>query len=365
MKKNILSVCLVSFALLLTSCGSMRNLLTTEDDSVYFTSRDKITYNYQQEESENPEEIAQNQGREDDFAYSRRLRRFSSPSSNWRYYDPYYSNDLYYAMGTPSWNTWNNFGWNNFYSPYFGSPYGWGMSYNYCPMGMYNPWVGNYYGGMYSPYWNPYFNGGWGNPYFGGGWGNPYYGGAWGWGGSPYVGGNNGIQVNSPVWMPNRNNPSSLGVGTLANPTPRNTGRPSINNAPIKGTNNTYTTPRSNADFNNAPPKVYTPSPRVNTPAKGNEVTPRQTQSPSPRIYTAPSQGGEVKGNTPSTRPNTPATPRTAPAPRTESPSPRTAPSPRPAPSMPSFEGGGRSGGSSGSSGNSGGSSGGGGHRPR
>ena len=45
----------------------------------------------------------------DDFRYSRRLRRFNSvgvAGDGFGYYDPYYTNDVYYVIGSPLWDRW-------------------------------------------------------------------------------------------------------------------------------------------------------------------------------------------------------------------------------------------------------------------
>lgn len=104
---------------------------------------------------------------DDDFYYSRRLRRFDNGSTaNWRYYDPYYSNDLYIVLGTPSWNTWYGNGWYNWNQPHFGNPVFydpfWGMNSTWSYWGGanygWNPYINAYYG--YSPCpWNSWSNG--------------------------------------------------------------------------------------------------------------------------------------------------------------------------------------------------------------
>ncbi|MDX2250078.1 MAG: hypothetical protein SF052_25065 [Bacteroidia bacterium] len=46
---------------------------------------------------------------DDDFYYSRRLRRFHSSRSvrvSWNYYDPYFTSDIYFVIGTPYWDIW-------------------------------------------------------------------------------------------------------------------------------------------------------------------------------------------------------------------------------------------------------------------
>lgn len=122
---------------------------------------------------------------DDDFYYSRMIRRFDRPC-NWNYYDPYYSYDVYYNINTPYWGYYQNRPW--WYDPwYYNGPswtwtYGWGYSGISITYGYGNYWgCPNYYGY------------GWGNSY-GYGWGNPYgYGGGYGYGYGGYWNGyNNG-----------------------------------------------------------------------------------------------------------------------------------------------------------------------------
>ncbi len=202
------------FAMLASACVNTRYSANAEYDDVYFTSADKAqapvvdaqdtkTYTSNEDADNYQYRTRTSQGNnfnsyrddvydEDDFYFSRRLRRFGSSSSqSWRYYDPYYSNDLYYVMGSSSWNRWNNNGWYSWNRPRFGSSlnwryandpfYGglydtWGYNYqNYY--NYYNPWVNTYYGFAPSFGYNSFFGGGFGNPYasFGyGGFGNPY-----------------------------------------------------------------------------------------------------------------------------------------------------------------------------------------------
>lgn len=125
-------------------------------------------------------------GYDDEFTFSRRIRRFhnhpngGASQQSWSYYDPYYSSDIYYTVNTPAWNSY-------YYGSFYNTPMTtvvvrptfWGVVaailfaptyYNY---GYYNPspvgW--GYYGGQ------GYYNG-WNQCYWGGAsYGYGYYGG--------------------------------------------------------------------------------------------------------------------------------------------------------------------------------------------
>ena len=205
--------------ILFAACSSPRMATSTEYDDIYYSSSDRTTPAVSNADRQNVDRQNVNrQGNdvqtytrdsyesyndayyaEDDFHYSRRLRRFHNNSSNsWRYYDPFYSNDLYYVMGTPHWSRWNNNGWYNWNRPRFGASFGWGSPFYASPWGYgsmnnfgywnsfnyYNPWVNTYYG--YDPffgysgfgpalgYGNGFNNFGYG--YYGGfGYGAAYY----------------------------------------------------------------------------------------------------------------------------------------------------------------------------------------------
>lgn len=412
MKTTIFTIFLTATALWLSSCSTGRIASATEYDSVYFGRTDNIVYNdaQPQDGEDNQSQQYARQGndtdesRDDDFYYSRRVRRFGNDNNDWRYYDPYYSNDLYYSMGTPSWNTWNNNGWYNPTSPFIGSPwngyngmsgfgYGFGNGfYGYnspYTWGGYNPWINTYYG--YSPWTAGYcgYNYGMYNPYYYSmysPWNNPY---------CPYTYVNQGsTSIAVGTVMPNRGVTSGLAPATsLVN---SGGGRPSLGGRNTGGqtviSNETggstvggvrpastkpsvYTTPRSNVEFDNRPPKTYTPSEtRPTTSPTRTWTTPSDTRpntspttSPSqatrPPVYSAPS-GTRSNTSPATTRPqetpkvNTSATkpPRSEPV-RSERPSPNfSAPSrSEPSRSEPSRSEPSRSGGSSS----------GGGHRPR
>ena len=187
------------------SCTSTQQVATSEYDDVYYTSSDYTERTVPDRQSS----FADRNGRdaryyedgyraydEDDFYYSRRLRRFDRANNNaWRYYDPFFTNDLYFVMGTPYWNRWNNMGWYNWNRPRFGAGFSmafgdplWGPraafvdpfafnSFNY-----YNPWVNSYYG------FDPYFGYGFNNFGFNNRFINPYRGfGGFGGFGSSYL----------------------------------------------------------------------------------------------------------------------------------------------------------------------------------
>ncbi|MFM2375086.1 MAG: hypothetical protein RLZZ165_183 [Bacteroidota bacterium] len=195
---------------------------------------------------------------DDDYYYSRQVRRFNSTS--WNYFDPYYSYDPYYAIGTPTWNSvYNNRPW--WYDPYFynGPSYAWtsnwGMNgYNpyYTPFQMYNqPWSG-WSVGYGSPFSNGYnafgypYQGFGGNAlcpgmgFYGGNGGIGYFGNAFGSEGAP-----------SATTFSHRVNPSSL------NTADRPGNQPILNarsTRPYQGNYPVVVTPR-------ADPKTYDPIP--------------------------------------------------------------------------------------------------------
>ena len=125
----------------------------------------------------------------DDFYYSRRLRRFHGnrtgyASGSWGYFDPRFTNDIYYVINTPYWGRWNDwyrprrrgFVQTNFFLG--------GVSFNvgvystgwnpwgYDPWVYNDPWVNTYVYNYYDPFfvvgYNPWRN------TFGWGWGCAY-----------------------------------------------------------------------------------------------------------------------------------------------------------------------------------------------
>lgn len=143
------------------------------------------------------------EGDEDEFEYSRRLRRFHSnergqrSQHRWDYYDPYYTADMYYLMGTPMWNSYYYYQpivatpvvqvnvvrpwWTIFFStPVYYQPTYFNYGY-YNPMPYYGGagfYSYSYFGGWGCGGWNPGWgwNNGWNNGYANG-WNNGYWAG--------------------------------------------------------------------------------------------------------------------------------------------------------------------------------------------
>ncbi|GAB2795197.1 hypothetical protein GCM10027175_37500 [Hymenobacter latericoloratus] len=195
--------------LTLGSCAGTTALTSTENDGVYYSSKDRTTaLNQAVVASTEPAPAAEEDGDvanpdyagtttsqatgsteyyDDDF-YAARLRRFHQPAYRGLglgYYDFAYTDPFWY--GGPVYSAW---GPGAFYDPFYG-PY-WGGSFVNITIGLgrpwYRPWRGygygygayDYgYGYGYSPYgygnpWGGYYGGGF---YGGGGFYNGYYGG--------------------------------------------------------------------------------------------------------------------------------------------------------------------------------------------
>ena len=160
--------------MLLTSCTSSRVASTAEYDDVYYSRndapevitvaervdrtpvRDNDNYAYTPDRYRQPvDNYYDSYYGDDDFFFSRRVRRFNNAGAgSWRYYDPYFSNDMYFVMGTSSWNTWNNAGWVNWNYPRFGATYGWNT---FGGPGFYDPFFANRFNRFNNfNYFNPY-----------------------------------------------------------------------------------------------------------------------------------------------------------------------------------------------------------------
>lgn len=111
---------------------------------------------------------------DDEFFYSRRIRRFNRPYSSLGYYDPWFTNNsyidpFYYSNGPGFYMGFgNSFASNPMYGVY--NPYGFGGYNPYAFNNQYlDPCFNPYYNSYYSPYGyygNPYYNGNNGyNPY--------------------------------------------------------------------------------------------------------------------------------------------------------------------------------------------------------
>ena len=211
MKKYSTFILSALSALALGGCaGTSALTTTTEDDGVYYTSKDQTTltpaaqqaldarYGQQQTNGDyavtgdvNPEYSGDGTTQDatgtteyydDDYGYASRLQRFNSSAysglgySSLAYTDPYwyggYSPYSYGSLYSP------------FYSPYYGSglSIGLGLGFGslYRPYGLGYGGLG--YGGLYDPFYRPYYGGlgyGYGLGYGGlGGYGYPYYGGS-------------------------------------------------------------------------------------------------------------------------------------------------------------------------------------------
>ena len=230
--KNFLTACLPALALFaLGGCAGTSALTSSEDDGVYYSSKDRTTAVVQAA----PAPASPNEEANPDYnggtSSSSRVQQQGSGSTQ------YYDNSYTYMRGAPGYGGssayYGGSGLNNYapYSPYtslsyapFGSVctgfgYGWGGgAYGYSPYayGGYDPFYSSPYGYGYSPYYG-YGSGlsisfGFGRPYYGGYgyspysygyspyyYGGSYYGGYYGRGGyygnsygGGYYGGNNG-----------------------------------------------------------------------------------------------------------------------------------------------------------------------------
>jgi hypothetical protein len=210
---------------------------------------------------------------DDDYYYSRQVRRFNASSNinnniysnrSWNYYDPYYSYDPYFAIGTPTWAVYNNSPW--WYDPYYynGPSYAWtsnwgapGYSY-YASQYSYNrPWTYNTgwgigygsspygYGGGYggfggSNYYGGGYGGGYGGYGYGGGYGNGFCGAPGYYGGGTNFGNGVSTSASNTIVAP-RNNPSSLNTSGRPGNQPVQQhgqgrpyqGNPTVNNTPV------------------------------------------------------------------------------------------------------------------------------------
>lgn len=344
--KSIKLLVLAVVAASLAACTGQQYTASAEYDDVYYTKADQAApvayednvddraYSERRTVTREPvDSYRDHYYEDDDFTFSRRLRRFSTTSSasNWRYYDPFYSNDLYFVMGTPAWNTWNNNGWYNWNRPRFGAVYNpWNDPFNnnFNAWNRYNQW--NSWNTWNSPYSNPWVSNyygygagsgiGFGNPYSP--FGNAYYAGSAAYYCPPvgFVPGNSGWGFNS------RNN--STAAATVSRPrTPRTSPAartPSTaRNSTINNTRPTTTPVRTRVSNPNAPRTASTdytrPRPASARPARvgGTSVSPNRTgrttrptttttRPAQPRVYTRPGRTSSPSrvGTPSSTRPS-------------------------------------------------------------
>ncbi|UOQ54268.1 hypothetical protein [Hymenobacter cellulosivorans] len=200
--KSILNTVLPAMALLtLGGCASTSALTSTESDGVYYSSKDRTTYNeparstaaVQNDASEgssttdaetNPDYASSGSSSsssrsggseyyDEDYGYSARIRRFHQPgyrSFNYGYYDPFYADPFWYGGSAFSYygGGYSPYGWGpgyygSYYDPFYG-PYGYGNTAVIINIGFgrpyYNPWGYGYgYGYGYGGYGRGYYDG--------------------------------------------------------------------------------------------------------------------------------------------------------------------------------------------------------------
>ncbi|RYU78411.1 hypothetical protein [Hymenobacter persicinus] len=211
--KKILTAFLPALSLLtLGSCATTSQLTSTEDDGVYYSSKDRTTQNatasiasYGQQDTQPDRGTDANAGTDeavnpeyrsggssssgtgstayydDDYSYAARIRRFNQPTYRgfgYGYYDFAYTDPFWYGGGYSPYG-WGPGYYGSFYDPFY-SPYAYGGTYININIGFgrfyrpyYNPWRYDYgypgyggygygyggYGGYYDGYRNGYRNG--------------------------------------------------------------------------------------------------------------------------------------------------------------------------------------------------------------
>jgi hypothetical protein len=310
MKFNTLRV----LCILMLATSSLFAQNTTSSDDVYYNAASDGHFSLDgraKQQKEYAETTEQPQGynnanglEDDDYYYSKRVRRFSNkPSSSGYYdprytdlynYDPYYAQSAYsfgndyYRMNMMQMNRWNSYAMLDWYNPYCSpfSRYGYTGNSYYFPSMSYGMGMGYGMGnGFYNPYRSNY------------GYGMPFY------------------NTTSYASNNNANNTNANPKGTTFHPrtdgavrsAPRNSGRgwnegTDVRPNPSAGTTNGYGSPRT--------------SPRQETATQGNvwggrtmdngsTETPRraprqssyETQSQGTPTYSAPrSSGGYNSG---------------------------------------------------------------------
>lgn len=217
--KNLLTAFLPALALLaLGGCAGTAALTSTEDDGVYYSSKDRTTAVVRAtpapaptapEEAANPDYNGNtarpstrpgnstDQYYDDTYTYSR-SRRYHGPGLT--YYTPYSPYpSLNYSVGS-YWggNAYGFYPYGAVYDPFY-SPFGYGYGSGFSiSFGYAQPWGYGYRGGYGRPYgygggfYNPYYGGGFYDPYY---YGGRFYGGYYGrsgYYGNNYYGGNYG-----------------------------------------------------------------------------------------------------------------------------------------------------------------------------
>jgi len=186
--KNLLTAVLPALALFaLGGCASTAALTSTEDDGVYYSSKDRTTAVVSAPAPANTSEEAN-----PDYHGSTTERSTARQGSS---SDEYYDNTYTYMRGVPRYGSTVYYGPGlATYVPY--SPYTTIICSGYGPYGYggcgYSPYAYGFADPFYSPYYSPYYYGsgvsisfGFGRPYYGGyyGYGRPY---GYGYGGGFY-----------------------------------------------------------------------------------------------------------------------------------------------------------------------------------
>lgn len=348
--RNIIWGAVLGLMILASACTSTRYYTSSEYDDVYYNTSDDSgmdnpvvnngnteagngnTYSgtptYTAPDNRNNRSYNDYYYADDDFHFSRRIRRFNNIGTGFRYYDPFFTNDLYYVIGTPAWGRWNSRGWYSWNNPRFGVSWGYNPGwdpffyqgfynpYVYNPwntVNYYNPWVVSYYG--YAPTYGFSGFGGWGNPGWStfGGWGGGFGGYAY-CPPSYYRNGTFNNSRNAGLGAGNytryrqahRSSPGMVasrpGSGTRTSGV-RDRIKPRAG-APVESTRATVPTrTRSTGGIDYLRPSTNrTPTVRTNrTPGTPSVNAPRTAPRRNPRVYTAPGNQPQREA-TPSTR---------------------------------------------------------------
>ena len=191
--KNLLNTCLPFLALLaLGGCAGTSALTSSEDDGVYYSSKDRTTAVVSQAPAPASTNVAANPDYNGNTGSSSRAPQSSGST---QYYDNSYtymrgvpgygSGSSYYGPGVSSYSPYSPYTTLS-YAPYASYGYGYGGGYGYSPYGYggYDPFYSSYYSpyGGYSPYYG-YGSGVSISFGYGYGCGRPY---GYGYGYSPY-----------------------------------------------------------------------------------------------------------------------------------------------------------------------------------
>ncbi len=151
-KFSALFVALLTFGFATSSFAQYDDLYSTPSDdnevAQYEAEKEYVT----QEVTEASDEYDEYSYLDDqDYYYSSRIKRFNRSNSGFGYYSPYYTDAAYYNSAVRPGA-----------SIYLGNPF----SYNAARRAVRNPFIGNGFNSVYSPFYNPYnvarFGGGFG-----------------------------------------------------------------------------------------------------------------------------------------------------------------------------------------------------------